>query len=265
MTNKNEKPENILITGASSGIGAALAKHYARPGAHLFLGGRDPERLDGTSRACREKGADVTAIAVDVTDRSAMAAWITASDDTRPLDLVIANAGISGGTGGGAVLHGESAAQVRKIFAVNLDGVLNTIEPVLPRMMERRRGQIALMSSLAGFSGWPGAPSYSASKGAVRLYGEALRGALAGSGVRVSVICPGFIRTPMTAVNDYKMPFMLDVGKAASVIAAGLARNRGRIAFPPGTYFLAGLLGILPYDLSSALMKKLPEKPAQLL
>lgn len=252
-------PSNILITGASSGIGAALARQYAGPDMFLALCGRDEMRLGVTAQACRDKGAIVEEAVMDVTDREAMQAWVAAIDDRHPLDLVIANAGVSGGTGGSN--EGEPALQVRKIFDVNLSGVLNTIEPVLPRMLAREAGQIALMSSLASFSGWPGAPAYSASKGAVRLYGEALRGALGKKGIRVNVICPGFIKTPMTAINNYAMPFMVDADQCASAIIRALRKNRGRIAFPWQTYFLAGLVGLLPHWLSLRIFIKLPEKP----
>lgn len=254
-----KSPRNILITGASSGIGAALAQFYARDGVFLALSGRNKERLEEVVQACRKKGAEVSAKLIDVTDQTAMQGWVDEVDESHALDLVIANAGISGGTGGSD--NGESVTQARNIFEVNLTGVLNTIEPVLPRMVTRQCGQIALMSSLASFSGWPGAPSYSASKGAVRLYGEALRGSMTTKGVKVNVICPGFIKTPMTDVNDYKMPFLMEVDKAATFIANGLEKNKGRIAFPWGTYLLSGFLGMLPHCLSLKIFSKLPEKP----
>jgi short-subunit dehydrogenase len=250
---------HILITGASSGIGAALARHYAAPGVRLALSGRNRARLSEVGAECDEKGAIVTDVAIDVTDRTSMVEWIAREDDKQPLTLVIANAGISGGTGGG----GESADQVRRIFDTNVNGVFNTIDPVLPRMIGRRSGQIAIMSSLASFSGWPGAPAYSASKAAVRVYGEALRGAIARHGVKVSVICPGFIETPMTAVNDYKMPFMIDAARAAAITARGLDNNKARIAYPLRTYFFAGIIGLFPPGLSAKMLQKAPEKPAQ--
>jgi short-subunit dehydrogenase len=253
-----KNPRGILITGASSGIGAALARHYAADGVHLSLSGRDAGRLDKVAEECRKRGASVTMGLIDVTDAHSMETWITATDDNHPFDLVIANAGVSGGTAGG----GESAAQARRIFEVNLTGVLNTIDPVIPRMRLRRQGQLALFSSLAGFSGWPGAPAYSAAKGAVRLYGEALRGALARDGMDVSVVCPGFVATPMTDVNPYPMPFLMPAERAAGIIAAGLAKNRGRIAFPLPTYLLVKLMSALPQDLGMALRRRLPEKPA---
>lgn len=253
-------PKSIFITGATSGIGKALAQHYAGIGVTLFLSGRNAERLDAVAQLCTDQGADVHTAVIDVTDRDVLSDWIVKFDDIEPIDLVIANAGISGGTGGfnGA----EPADQVRAIFDVNVTGVFNTIDPILPRMTARQSGQIAIMSSLASFSGWPGAPAYSASKGAVRFYGEALRGAMAEQNIKINVICPGFIRTPMTDVNDYDMPFMMDADKAAEIISKGLAKNKARIAFPWQTYFLAGFFGILPYGISSFFMNRTPKKPA---
>lgn len=256
-------PQSILITGASSGIGAALAARYAAPGVTLFLGGRDIARLAASAAACTARGARTVTQMVDVTDRDAMLRWVRAADDDTPLDLVIANAGISGGTGGaGGVITGEPAAQARRIFDVNVTGVLNTIEGVQDRMTARRRGHIAVISSLAGFAAWPGAPAYSASKAAVRVYAEALHGALAPTGVRVTAVCPGFIETPMTAVNGYRMPFMMDVARAADIIAKGLEKGSVRLCFPLRTYMFAALPGFMPARWAQALLRRLPAKPA---
>ncbi|RMD62706.1 MAG: SDR family NAD(P)-dependent oxidoreductase [Alphaproteobacteria bacterium] len=250
------EPRSILITGASSGIGAALARAYAGPGVTLALGGRDAARLRTVAEVCRARGAIVHPASVDVRDAPAMADWIARVDVAAPLDLVIANAGISAGTGGG----GENEDQVRRIFAVNVDGVLNTVLPALPRLRARRRGQIAIMASLAAFRGFPGAPAYCASKAAVRVWGEALRGTLHRDGIGVSVICPGYIRTPMTAVNDFPMPFLMEPDRAAAIIVRGLARNRARIAFPRPLYAAVWLLAALPPAWSDPLLRRLPEK-----
>ena len=219
---------HILITGASSGIGAALARRYARPDTRLALGGRDPARLDSVATACRQQGADVAAEIVDVTDRAAMRQWVLAADAESPLDLVIANAGVSSHAGAEV----ESEERARAVFAVNLDGVLNTAYPAIERMAERGRGQVALMSSLAGYRGFPDAPAYSASKAAVKALAEAWRGALSPRGVRVSAICPGFIETPMTARNKFRMPLLMTAERASDIIARGLERGRARISFP---------------------------------
>ncbi|CAK0739599.1 Uncharacterized oxidoreductase MXAN_5909 [uncultured Gammaproteobacteria bacterium] len=246
-------PRHILITGASSGLGAALAQVYARRGVGLALTGRDEQRLAAVAAHCRAAGSAVNTAVLDVCDRESLAAWIKATDDARPLDLVIANAGISaktgrgqGDEGGGSSFGLESLELTRRILATNLDGVLNTLEPVLPLMRQRRRGQVALMSSLVAFRGLPGFAAYCASKAAVKVYGEALRCELLGRGVKVSVICPGFVRTPMTDRNRFPMPFRVEPGLAAAIIRLGLAGDQARICFPGAMAVLARLLAVLP-------------------
>lgn len=249
-------PARILITGASSGIGAALAELYAEAGRTLLLNGRDRARLEAVASACRARGAATETAVIDVTDAAAMRQWIEAAVRVAPIDLVIANAGISAGTGGG----GESEAQARAIYAINLDGALNTVLPAIAAMTRRGSGQIAIMSSLAGFRGFPGAPAYCGSKAAVRVWGEALRGELAARGVAVSVICPGYVRTPMTAVNRFPMPFLMSVERAARIIRRGLERNRARIAFPWPTYAAVWLVALMPPGLTDRLLARLPKK-----
>jgi len=251
-------PKSILITGASSGIGEALALHYAKQGVFLALSGRNAERLEQVADQCRAKGADVETVILSVTDEPGMDGWITRIDEIRPLDLVIANAGISGGTGG--VMNGEPISQARAIFDINLTGVLNTVGPILPRMTTRGAGQIALIASLAAYRGFPGAPAYSASKGAVRFYGEALRGAIRQTGVKINVVCPGFVKSRMTDVNDFPMPFLMSAEKAANIIANGLAADRGRISFPLPTHFGSWLLSVLPDCLAQRFLARLPAK-----
>lgn len=259
MTTSIVDYHHIVITGASSGIGAALAHRYARQGVHLSLSGRNKDRLERVAGLCREAGTSVDTAVIDVVDQAAMDEWLRGVDQALAVDLVIANAGISGGTGEQGI---ESDAQLRALFDVNVRGVFNTIEPLKARMIERGEGHIAIMASLAGFRGFPGAPGYCASKAAVRVYGEGLRGALYKSGVKVSVICPGFVRSPMTDVNDYAMPFLMSVDRAANIIAKGIAKGKGRIAFPIVTYFLAWLAGTLPDFVSHYLLKNAPQKPS---
>lgn len=249
-------PRAILITGASSGIGEALALSYAAPGVLLALTGRDTARLDAVVSACRAQGATVAAATINAADASGMEAWIAEIDATRPIDLVIANAGISAGTGGGT----EGADQTRQILRVNIEGVINTVLPLVPRMAARGRGQIALMSSMASFRGMPGAAAYSASKAFVRVWGEALRLELAPSGVSVSVICPGFVVSRITAANKFTMPLLMPASRAAGIIRRGLARNQARIAFPWRIYAAVWLLAALPATLVDPLFARLPRK-----
>lgn len=249
-------PAHIMITGASSGIGEALALDCAGPGIRLSLTGRDAGRLASVADACRAKGAVVTADVLNVTDRAAMADWLAARDGEAPIDLAIANAGISAGSGGAV----ESAEQSREIFAVNLDGVLNSIHPLIPAMTARGRGQIALMASLASFRGLPGAASYCGSKAAVRVYGEALRLDLAPQGIGVTVICPGFVVSRITAKNRFPMPFLMQAAPAARLIRQRLTRNPARIAFPWPTYAVSWLLGVLPPGLVDHVLMRAPRK-----
>lgn len=257
-------PKVVLITGASSGIGEALALEYAGTGVLLALSGRNGARLDSIAKRCEAKGAEVETRVLDVTDADAMQLWIGGLAARRVLDLVIANAGVSAGTGGG----GESESQARHVFTVNLGGVLNTLYPAIEAMLlqtdtkDGQRGQIAVMSSLAGFRGIPGAPSYCASKAAVKVHGEALRGELHHQGIGVSVICPGYVRSRMTEKNKFPMPMLMDSARAARIIRRGLARNRARIAFPWRMYFLAWLVSSLPPGLIDPLLRRLPKKSA---
>ena len=237
-----ENPKSILITGASSGIGEALAKDYAKPGIILSLTGRNQERLNKVAEVCRKRGAIVEAAVIDVKDAEKLRIWIEERDKNASLDLVIANAGISNA--------GEEKGERfdKEIFNVNLFGVLNTVYPVISVMQKRRRGQIALISSMAGIvHGLARAPAYCASKSAVKSFGEALRNKLRPKGIEVSVICPGFIKTPLIAVNEYRMPFLMSVEKASKIIIKGLAHNRGLIAFPLRIYFLLWLLRLMPH------------------
>ncbi|MBI1272615.1 MAG: SDR family NAD(P)-dependent oxidoreductase [Alphaproteobacteria bacterium] len=249
-------PEHIVITGASSGLGAALALAYAAPGVRLSLCGRNTARLEQIAVEARAKGAMAVTATIDVTSRGAMQAWLLSLDTAQPVDLVIANAGISGGTAAGS----ESAQQVHEIMAINVDGMLNTVQPLLGAMTARGRGQIAIMASLAGFRGFPGSPAYCASKAAAKVYGEGLRGDMAYKGVGVSVICPGYVKTPMTNGNKFPMPFLMTAERAAGIIKRGLARNKPRIAFPFTMYFLVWFLALLPPALTDGMLAFLPKK-----
>lgn len=240
---------SIVITGASSGIGAALAADYAAPGVALALTGRDSGRLDEIAATCRSRGAEVETTTIDVTDRTRFEPWLLAFDERHPVDLILANAGVSLDKG-----HSADAEITRRTFAINVDGVFNTVFPLLPRLQARGRGQIAVVSSLASFIGLPRSAAYCASKAALRVWGEGLRYSLKRSGIGVSVVCPGFVVSRMTASNPFPMPFLMDAARASGIIRRGLERNAARIAFPFPTRAAIWLAELLPMNLLARAM-----------
>lgn len=250
-----ENPKHILITGASSGIGAALAMAYAGPDVMLSLHGRDETRLSRIALSARGLGAKVFHRVGDVTMAASMAGFVRDAHRQQPIDLIIANAGVSAGSMGL-----EAPEQTHRLFDVNVMGVLNTVQPAIPLMTKRGQGQIALMSSLASFRGFAGASAYCASKAAVRVYGEGLRAELAPHGVGVSVVCPGYIRTPMTAANSFPMPFLMTADKAAEIIKTRLPQNPARLAFPWPLYWGLRLLALMPQDILNRMMASFPRK-----
>lgn len=247
---------SVLITGASSGIGAALAERLAGPGIALCLTGRDANRLAGIREKVEANGGTATAHVIDVQDASAMANLIADTDSNTPLDLVIANAGISGGAG----ISTDDAQKSRTIFDINVGGVINTVLPAAHAMKTRRHGHIGIVSSVAGFRGLPTAPAYSASKVAVRAWGEAIRPHLHADGVGLSIIYPGFVESRITDANNFAMPFLMPAEKAADIIATGLISGERSIAFPWPTVMMARLLSILPTPIFDAVMRNAPRK-----
>jgi short-subunit dehydrogenase len=188
---------------------------------------------------------------IDVVDRAALALWLTRFDDAHPVDLLIANAGLSIDNGLSSL---DDFSIIRKTFGVNVGGVLNTVEPLLSRLIARKRGQVAVVASLASFIGLPYSASYNASKAAVRVWGESIRYVLKKSGIGVSVICPGFVVSRMTANAPFPMPFLMTSARASSIIRRGLARNHARIAFPIGTKAAVWLGLCLPGRWTARLM-----------
>jgi short-subunit dehydrogenase len=219
-----------VITGASSGLGAALARAYGVPGMTLGLIGRNPDRLAAVADSCRAAGSTVVAATIDVVDGNSLAAWLGAFDRAHSVDLVIANAGISAGPEPGAV--GEDIDTTARQVAVNLLGAVNTVVPLLPAMAARGRGRIAFIASLAAYRGLPYAPGYSASKAGLRSYGEALRPLVEPHGIDVTVVCPGFFASPMTDRWVGATPFLISAESAARKVKRGIDRGRRRISFP---------------------------------
>ena len=254
--------QTILITGATSGLGAELARQYANPQSMLILTGRNSERLEQIKIEIKAKGATVIAKTIDVTDRDAMACWLKAlAADTLP-DLIYANAGIADGVCGRAY---EPESVSRAQFKTNFFGVLNTIYPLLPFFEARGYGQIVIISSLAGYGPLAATPGYSGSKAAVRVWGESMRFALGRLGIDLTMVCPGFIETPMTRNNPFPMPFLVDLPRATQIIRHGVTTRRRRLAFPWPLAFLTWLLHALHPAWSEPLLKRTlpPLKPSE--
>ena len=242
---------NVLITGASSGIGEALALACADRGDRLFLCGRDAARLDAVAAACRARGATVDARVLDVTDEAATRDWIRACDAAAPLDRVFSNAGVATGP--------EVEPNVRRTFAVNVGGTVNVVLPAVEAMRARRCGHVVMTASIAGYGPLAGCPSYSATKSCVKTWGLSLRGHLRAEGVRVSVICPGFVRSRITDKNTCPMPFFMEADRAARIILRRVDRNVGLIAFPWPMRFATWWLSTLPFWLNDLLGRLLPK------
>src|SRR3954451_1319298 len=220
----------IVITGASSGLGAALALLYAGPGVAMGLVGRDPERLAASAAACRTAGATGESAMIDVADGRALAAWLEPFDDSYPVELLIANAGTSAGPDPDT--PGEPLAVTERQLATNLLGAVHTIAPLVPRLCGRGRGRIVAIASVAAFRGLPYSPGYCASKAGLRAYAEALRPQLASYGVGVTAVSPGFFSSPMTDRWDGPTPFLASGERAARRIKRGIDRGVARIDFP---------------------------------
>ena len=252
-----QNPKNILITGASSGIGEALAYNYAlKKVDNLFICGRNKERLQDVKKKCESLGTKTHAKIIDVSNKEEMEAWIAGIDKKTTLDLVFANAGISRGAKKG----NETSQQTYDIFDININGVLNTVFPAIDIFRKNKKGQIAITSSIAGYKGLPTAPAYSASKACVKAWGEALRCQLARENIEVSIICPGFVKSRITDQNTCTMPFFMPAEKAASIISRRLTKNRGLITFPWQMRVAISIISALPNFITDMILSKLPEK-----
>jgi short-subunit dehydrogenase len=246
--------KTVLITGASSGIGAALARGCARPETSLHLSGRDADRLAAVAADCAARGATVLPKCLDVRDAAAMAAWIA---DAGRLDLVIANAGISAGASEDWLAAPQRA---RAIMTTNIDGVLNTALPALRVMAAQGpgadgwRGRIGVVASIAAFVPAPRAAAYCASKAAADTWTVATARTARARGIAMSSICPGYVRTAMTARNHFPMPGLMDADRAAAIILRGMTAARVRIAFPWWMAAAARLTGLLPPQLIGTLL-----------
>lgn len=255
-----EQPLRVVITGASDGIGAALARQYAARGATLGLIARREDLLQSLAASL---AGTVAIYPVDVRDGAAMA---SAAADFMvrfgPPDIVIANAGVSAGNLTGCA---DDVETCQWIFDVNVIGMVKTFQPFLESMCADRRGVLVGIASVAGVRGLPGSGAYCASKAAAIAYLESLRVELRGSGVAVVTLCPGYVRTEMTAHNPYAMPFLLEADDAARRLARAIEQRRPYAVVPWQMGLVARLLGVLPrwmFDRAFANVKRKPRRTA---
>lgn len=247
-----------VITGASSGIGWALAKVLAGEGCKVGLIARRQEQLVQLADEIRQTGGVAALAPADVGNQEEVTAAIRQiATSLGPVDLLIANAGVGWPT----LLDPVNVHQVETMFRVNVLGVVYAIAAVLPDMLRRGRGHLAAVSSLAAYKGMPGESGYSGSKAAVNSYMEGLRIQLRTRGIHVTTICPGFIRTPMTAVNKFHMPWLMEADEAARRIARALARKRKVYNFPWQTTLLMKSLNWLPDWVLERAMRSYNENP----
>ena len=237
----------IAITGAGSGIGAAIAQTYAQRGARLFLAGRTGAKVRQVGEICQAKGCEVNVEVVDVQDHDAVDAWIANIEADTSIDLMIVNAGIFGGRERFDAL--EPTLLAERIVDINLTGAIRSANAVAARMMQRKTGHIVLISSLAARFPSPDAPAYSASKAGLTAFGEALREDMAGHGVTVTIVHPGHVRTAQTDQQLGPLDFVIDVEDAAARIVRGIDAKRSEISFPLIAAALVRLSRLLPWQL----------------
>ena len=250
---------NTLITGASSGVGEAIAVECAKRGDNLFICGRDAVRLENVRRKCLESGAgDVFAEILDVTDEKAVRDWLERCDEKHPLERIFSNAGIGTGI--------EDEKNVRATWATNVNGNLNVVLPAIDIFRRRAKAphrQILITASIAGYGPLASCPAYSATKSAMKTWALALRGMLKKEGIAVSAICPGFIRSRITDRNTCPMPFFMEADKAAKIIVDRAQRNVGLIAFPWPMRLATWFLSTLPFRLNEFINSLLPAKTSK--
>ncbi|MGG5812575.1 SDR family NAD(P)-dependent oxidoreductase [Falsiroseomonas sp. CW058] len=244
---------SVVISGASRGLGAALAERFAAPGVRLLLVARSADALAEVAARCAARGATAEVAAIDVRDAAALAARLAAFEAAGPVDLVIANAGISAGTTPAG--EPEAAADAARQVEVNLLGAMHLVGPLLPGMRARGRGAVALVASVAGFRGLPDCPGYCAGKAGLIAWGEALRAAHLDDGIAVTVIAPGFFDSAMGDRFAGPRPLLLGLDSAAARVQRAILAGRGRAVFPWPVGALLRALALLPPGLGDRLVR----------
>lgn len=252
--------QRVVISGASSGLGLALARYYLEQGAMVGVLARRANCLQDLSKQFPQQ---VYCYPLDVRDSTAVqvAAQSFIAHAGVP-DIVIANAGISVGT---LTEYAEDIDVFQQIMDINILGVMKTFQPFLVPMREAGQGLLVGIASVAGLRGLPGAGAYSASKAALISYMESLRVELCGSGMRAVTICPGYIKTPMTTINPYPMPFILSADEAARRIARAIASGSSFAVVPWQMGLVGRVLKLLPNWLYDFVFSRAPRKPRKLL
>ncbi|MEQ8344506.1 MAG: SDR family NAD(P)-dependent oxidoreductase [Sneathiellaceae bacterium] len=250
-----KEPERVWITGASSGIGRAVALRFVRAGATVLASGRDRAALDALRAAASAGPGRVACHAVDVTDRDAVSRIVAAMEAAEgPIGRALLNAG----TYEPVEAVDFDAGAFDRQFAVNVGGTVNCLQALLPAMRARGRGQIAIVGSLSGYRGLRRASAYGASKGALMRLAESLHQDQREAGLDIRLVSPGFVRTPLTDRNDFAMPFLIEAEEAAARIHRGLVDGRRfEIAFPRRFAAMIRLGSMLPYGLYFPLMRRL--------
>ncbi|GAB6854507.1 SDR family NAD(P)-dependent oxidoreductase [Asaia astilbis] len=246
-------PDHTLITGASGGLGRALALHYARKGTHLTLWGRNAERLESVAVACREKGATVSCRVLALNDLDAGIAQFRKDERGRPVDLAILNAGVSDIRPEGALT--ESVDAVKEAALINYAAPVTLATEAASHMAARRRGRIALIGSVAAHHDLPFASAYSSSKAGLSRFATCLHAAMAPHGVGVTLVEPGYIDTAMSQRLDGARPLLVSPTKAASLIAAAVDRKRAVLVFPSVFLVLKLVSHLVPRALAHRLLR----------
>ncbi len=239
--------KNIWIIGASSGIGAALAKVLNERGARLILSARSEERVRKVSE---NLSSETIFLPLDITEVEQIK---SALGKIEKLDAVIFLAA----TYQPGSFQNKSLEVSQAIVDVNFKGMLNVVHVVMPRLQKQGNGQLVLCGSVAGYRGLPNAQPYSATKAAIINFAESLYAENKGTGIDVKLISPGFVRTPMTDKNDFKMPMIIEPSQAAEAIANGMTRPGFEIHFPKRFTFFMKFLALLPYPLYFAIARKM--------
>ena len=243
----------VLITGASSGIGAELAREVARRGGRPGLLARRRERLESLAEESRDAGGTTAWAEADVRDGEALhRALDHLEEELGGSDIVVANAGFGRPEAPSRFKPGRAAV----VYDVNLGGMLHTIDWALPRFLERRAGHLVGVASVASYLGLPASAAYSGSKAAMRLHLQSLRVTLHRYGIRVTTICPGFVQSELTDNHDIPMPFLWPTGRAVRRIADDIEKNRGESVFPWQWKWIFGLATRLPASWAEAVLRR---------